>query len=118
MDVTRDDLAESRELILGEMRRGFQGVHDRQDRTNGRVQTLEIEQGRQDERIKNIGKEVFGRRAGDRRQEPPPAAADASSESRPITRRDVWISVVSIGGAVAFVKFLAWVGPALQAVKP
>lgn len=35
-------LSESRELIIGEMRRGFDGVHQRQDETNGRVRRLEV----------------------------------------------------------------------------
>jgi uncharacterized protein (TIGR02594 family) len=66
-EVTKEDLAEHGDRILEEVRRGFAGVHQRQDITNGRVQKVEVELGRQDERIKNIGREVFNRRASDRR---------------------------------------------------
>ncbi len=116
MEVTREDLAESRDLILDEMRRGFDGVYERQDKTNGRVLTLEVEQGRQDERIKNIGKEVFNNRRASDRRHAPTAAGD--SEARPITRRDVTIAILAVSGVVAFMKLLAWLGPALQQVRP
>jgi chemotaxis response regulator CheB len=122
MSLTKEDLDENRESILAVVREGFAGVHRRQDTTNGRVQKVEeglgevrVDVGRQDERIRNIGKEVFNRRAGDHRVEEAPPAP---SERSPITRRDVTIAAVSIGGVVAVLKFLAWIEPALRAVKP
>jgi hypothetical protein len=107
MSLTVEDLIESREAILAVVKEGFAGVHRRQDVTNGRVgkiedeiDKLEVQAGRQDERIRNIGKEVFNRRSSDRHA---------------ITRRDVTVAVAAAGVVFAFMKL---VGPLLFQVQP
>jgi hypothetical protein len=112
-DVTKEDLAEHGDRILEEVRRGFDGVHRRQDITNGRVQKVEVEIGRQDERLKTVSREVFGRRAEDRR-----VPKDKDDWNRAITKRDVAIVFGTVTVVVAFVKFMAWMAPAVAALKP
>lgn len=119
-EVTKEDLIESRTLILDVVTRGFAGIHARQDVTNGRVATveselgkLEVDLGRQDERIKNIGHEVFNRRADDRRRK-----AVVPDEAKPVTRRDVVIVMGTVAIVVSVVKFLAWVAPAAAVLTP
>jgi hypothetical protein len=106
--ATREDIEE----IVGEVRRGFAGIHTRQDITNGRVGKLEVDFGRQDERIKSIGHEVFNRRADDRR------ARKADGETKPVTRREVVLVSTTIALVIAAMKFLAWLVPALPALGP
>ena len=86
MDVTKDDIRESRNLILEEMRRGFDGIHRRQDITNGRVATvenavgeLEILVARHDERL-------------DITEKP---AMPQSPDQRPLTRWDATLVAVA-----------------------
>jgi hypothetical protein len=110
-DVTKDDLAEHGDRILDEVRRGFAGVYARQDITNGRVQKLEVETGRQDERVRAISRELFGRRAEDRR-------ASRDDWNRAVTKRDVAIVVGTTTAVVACMKFLAWIAPAAAVIKP
>lgn len=110
-DVTREDLREAMdhvqngvrrdlEPLRDEMRRGFAGVHQRQDLTNGRIRTAEEQIARHDERLKNVSKEVFTRRSTDRRSE-------ASGDRTPITRREVTICVATTGVVFVILRLLA-----------
>ncbi len=93
----------------------FAGVHARQDITNGRVQKGEIEQARSEEAIKNLGREVFGRRRSDEAVAQVAAAAviskaadhATSDEDKALTRRDlrtVAATLVAVAGYWAFME--------------
>lgn len=103
--VTKGDLNDLRDFITDEMRRGFAGVHARQDITNGRVGRSEVEIGKQDVRLKNIEREVFHRRRTDR-----PRIEEG------VTTRDVrvvWATLAAVGAVVMFFWKLL---PAIQRV--
>lgn len=113
-NATKADLDEFEDRIFTEMHQGFAGVHARQDITNGRVGKMEVEQGRQDERVRNIDRVVFGRRSVDLVVTSP----DVDAQRTAITRRDVTIFVSTVIAAVAVLKFLAWLLPALKGMTP
>jgi len=110
--VTKGDLRYLADSLVETMRKGFEGVHARQDKTNGRVNLAEVELGRHDERLKSMAKEVFNRRSTDRRGH---ESSDTSGEQRPITRRDVYVAAAGVGASVAVVKLLSWLGPIVKA---
>lgn len=131
-DVTdlRTEVAESirdlRDTLTEAVEKGFRGVHDRQDITNGRVQKGEIDQARTDEAIKNLGREVFGRRQEDDRARAAAAVVvrDAAavavrdSEDRALTRRDLFTVLATLAAAGAFWTFMVKILPALKALAP
>lgn len=85
-------LKDVRDTILNEMRSGFTGVYARQDKTNGRLLTVEGEVVRHDERIKTLFRKLTHRHDdGDHRQ---------------ITQRDVFICIGTVSATVAILKFL------------
>jgi hypothetical protein len=96
MDVTKEDLRESREMIVDEMRRGFELMHRKQDVTNGRLLRLEDITARHDVLILGLNK--------DRDKDNEDSAID---DKRALTRRDLAVAVASIGALIAV---LAWLG--------
>lgn len=79
MDVTKDDVRDLRDTLLDEMRTGFAGVHERQDKTNGRVNHAHESLAAIDVRVKNVEREVFAR---PRRMASPSNAAAALAPTR------------------------------------
>ncbi len=108
---TKADLRDVRDQILDEVRSGNDRTHERLDVLNGRVGRGEVQAGKHDERLKNVEYEVFDRRKQERR-------GTGESEKQPIRRRDVTLVVAGGAALVAIVKFIAWIGPALQALAP
>ncbi len=112
-------MVDMRDQILRVVDTGFRGVHHRQDITNGRINGLEEEKGRHDERITALEaeREVFHqhRRADD---PPPPAVPQAPSivdaEEKPVRRWDVLVVCGSLAGAYGILRFLQWLGPLFQ----
>lgn len=95
-DISKEDIRESRELILDEMRRGFDVMHRKQDQTNGRLLRLEETTARHDERVLTLERE---------RQEDDQEAADDGIKA--LTRRDLTVAVAAI---MAVIAVLAWLG--------
>ncbi len=93
MDVTKDDIRESREMILEEMRRGFDIAYRKQDQTNGRLLRLEETTARHDERIQTLAKDD--------------ASNEQTEDKRALTRRDLTVAVAAI---VSLIAILAWLG--------
>jgi hypothetical protein len=111
---TREEMRDWRDQLQKQIADGFTGVHRRQDITNGRIATnerLTYEHGMQ---LKNLEREVFGRRHDDREQ--PAAAPDPQGDGRRVSERDV--RMVAIGaGALAAIWMSIWkVFPILQKV--
>ncbi|HEX7048582.1 MAG TPA: hypothetical protein VF188_00085 [Longimicrobiales bacterium] len=104
--VDKDDLRDTRDTILEEMRAGFAGIHQRQDVTNGRVNAGEIQGAMHGTKIRHLEAEIFNRRAGDRR-------VSSDPEQRGITRRDVQMVLAGASGLGAAVMFLWKVLPFL-----
>jgi len=97
VDVTKDDIRESRILILEEMRRGFDGIHRRQDITNGRVATVENAVGEL---------EVLVARHDERLDITEKPAMPTSPDQRPLTRWDATLVAVASGAVWGALKFL------------
>lgn len=108
--VTKGDVRFLAEQLAREMRSGFTGVHERQDITNGRINKLESEQSRQDERMKGLQRAVYSRRVTDRQPSDDPPK---DSERRPITRREVYVAGGAIAATVAVLRFLGMLVRAL-----
>lgn len=114
----RGTIAELREFIKEQ----FAGVHSRQDITNGRVQKGEIEQARSDVEIKNLGREVFGRRRRDEAAAQVAAAAVISKaadhvtdeEDKALTRRDLKTVAATLMTIAAIWAFMEKVLPLLK----
>jgi hypothetical protein len=60
-DVTRDELRDLRDDIVGRMTDGFSGVHQRLDTLNGRTSKGEVAIAAADVRMANLEREVFRR---------------------------------------------------------
>jgi len=118
----RAALKELRDAVVKEMREGFSGVHIRQDTTNGRINKLELEQARQDERLKNTQREVFNRRRSDNQGESESnGEGDGHSRGgdRRVSERDVRMVIAGGTGSVAVLMFFWKVFPIfLRAVTP
>lgn len=110
-DVTKEDLRDLRDTIVDQMRDGFSGVYERQDKTNGRLLKAEERGTEHDVKVKNLEREVFHRHR--RRADPMSTAAAATTG---VTQRDVRIAAVSLGSAFAILKALAWFAPVLKVV--
>lgn len=104
--VDKNDWLELREDI----RAGFKGVHERQDRTNGRLLDVEKVQTGHVENIKEIQRILFRRRSARREGDPPPPADEKTS----ISQRDVKIVLGTAGTVWAGFKGLAWLIPFLK----
>ena len=98
-EVTKTDLWDVRDRLTERIDEGFAGVHRRQDITNGRVNTVEGEVKRHDERIKTLF-----RRLPTRSERP----AEESGESRRITQREVLIAVGAVGATIAVIRLLPY----------
>jgi hypothetical protein len=108
-EVTKADLIDVRDQLTEAMEKGFQGVYDRQDKTNGRVDRLDKESTQHDERIRTLFR--LERRQSDRR-------VKDSGDAR-ISERDVRIFVAGGGGVAAVFLFFWKVFPLfLKAVTP
>jgi hypothetical protein len=99
--ATREDLRDLRDTLADAMRDGFKGVHDRQDKTNGRVLKTEHDVIRMDvtlqaalERIKTIFK-MLDRRL--RREGDP---QDEEGEYIDAPRRKQYSTKVLVGSVV------------------
>jgi hypothetical protein len=97
-------------VLRSEMNRGFDGVHRRQDITNGRVQALEVDGGRYDERIGNLEAiEQVRHHATSKAMEAArlqPATVEQTAEAKPITRREV---AIFAGATTSAITFMYWV---------
>lgn len=115
--VTKDDLRDFRD----EVREGIKGMHARQDKTNGRIGALEVQNGRFDERLEAVERdnEAFHlhRRATDPPPAPKPTKDGESGDDRRLTQRDVSVFVLGAGGAIGLFKLLPWL-VSLAQVKP
>jgi hypothetical protein len=127
----RQELEASRKQLMDFVGVGFGGIHSRQDITNGRIDTNEkrLNETREDvarmeAQIANLSKEVFNRRADDRRstdrQQPSPGTDTVSQVERAVnlpmvTTRDVKITVAVVGVIVGVVKFIPMAIAALKA---
>lgn len=107
-DMTKEDLRDTRDTILEQMRTGFKGVYDRQDKTNGRLLVAEKQGTEHEMKLRNLEREVFNRRHAQRR------GSEVSSSRLAITQRDVMIVLGSIGGLWAVLKAVAWLAPILS----
>ncbi len=96
MDVTKDDIRESREMILEEMRRCFDIAYRKQDQTNGRLLKLEETTARHDERIQTLAKDDASNEQ-----------TKVSEDKQALTRRDLTVAVAAI---VSLIAVLAWLG--------
>lgn len=81
-------------------------MHARQDITNGRVLELERERGRFDERLKGLSRAVYARRKTD---QTPADDATKDVERRPITRREVYISMAVVVTTIAVLRFFGFI---------
>lgn len=95
------DLQTTTKEVLGEAKK-----------TNGRVSNAERALAEHVVQIKNLEREVFGKKPTSPASIPASAAATASAaEDKPITRRDLAVAVAAIGLVLAAIKWL----PALAA---
>jgi hypothetical protein len=104
-------------VLRSETNRGFDGVHRRQDITNGRVQALEVESGKHYvqitalEDIEKVRHHATSQAMHAARLNPERRHDDmVGQDTKPITRRDVtilaWGTSASIAGTLAVLKFL------------
>jgi hypothetical protein len=89
--ASKEDLGTVCELIVGEMRTGFAGVHQRQDIANGRLTKVEIEVGRHADRLNGL----------------------EGTDAPALTKRDMRLLIVVGGGIVAFLEVIMRMGPAI-----
>lgn len=114
MTLVRD----MRDQILREMHQGFKGVHHRQDQTNGRIQKLEDDRGRHDERIEDLEEESESFHQHRRATDPKPDdEGDGEGDNRRLTQRDARLFVFGAGAAVGLFKLLPWLVSLAQAGK-
>jgi hypothetical protein len=106
-DVTRDELRDLRNDIVGRMTDGFSGVHTRLDTLNGRTSKGEVAIAAADVRMTNLEREVFRRRRV--------GSVDADdtgtprvSASRAFGQREVQIFLAGGGALIAAWKFVEW----------
>lgn len=104
--ATKDDVRDMREVVLEEMRLGFQGVYQRQDKTNGRLLAVEERSTETKTKVKGLEHEVFER--------PHRATASPRDRRHGITQRDLAIVMGTIGAMWAGLKALAWLIPFLK----
>jgi hypothetical protein len=105
-ELTKEDL---KDLRL-EMREGFKGVHDRQDKTNGRVNSAHELLREQGAKIRNLEQEVFDRRRHDRDD---PDVPEPVEDAKRITQRDVRMVIAGATGVVGFTALVWKVLPVL-----
>jgi hypothetical protein len=114
--VKKEDLWRLETLLTEELKEGFAGVYQRQDKTNGRVNAAERDLTEHTVRLKNVERELFDR---PRRSGPTPASQDgesaATGERRGITEREVKVFVAGVTAAVAVLLFFWKVWPLFQA---
>lgn len=112
------DLVDRLEEITAEMRRGFDGVYQRQDKTNGRLMAAEGSLANHREllastnaKVKNLEREVFDeRRSGLERRETP---AEPEGQGRKITQRDVLVFIAGAGLIWTLLKAIRELAPLL-----
>ncbi len=104
--VDKQDFREFRD----EMREGFKGVHERQDKTNGRLLEVEKIQFGHTAEIKGINGDLHRRHEARRSTDPPPEDGPKS----PITRRDVTLVIGTAGTVIGVFKGLAWLIPLIK----
>jgi uncharacterized protein YdcH (DUF465 family) len=101
-------------VLRAETNRGFDGVYDRQDKTNGRVQSLEVSHGRHDERIESLENIEQARHQATSQamyaaKLQPERRHDDPIDAKPITRREVtilaWAVSAAIAGTLGVLKF-------------
>lgn len=104
-EVTKADLWDVRDKVVEAMVDGFKGVHDRQDKTNGRVNEAHGDLREHGTKIRNLEREVFER---PRRVAPAPANASTKAPTdRRITERDVKMLLAGAAALASAVSFLS-----------
>jgi hypothetical protein len=104
MEVSREMLERFEARLTERMREGFAGVYDRLDTMNGRVRKGEEQDGRSDERLKTLEREMR-----DTRRRNPTAHDDHGLNGRHITQRDVRLVVVALALGGAVLRFAQWI---------
>lgn len=107
--ITKGDLWDVRDSLSTSMYDGFKGVHERQDKTNGRVNAAHEALAGHGAKIRNLEQEIFNR---SRRAKP-----DGDNEgTASFTMRDV--KMIGFGGSavIGFVLFLWKILPAILKV--
>lgn len=114
-DLSKEDLRDLRDDIVGQMRELFEGVYKRQDTTNGRVRDGEIMSAQYGIRLKNLERELFTPRSGRRKVDPVVVPA----QTRYITERDVRVIVATIVASTTIIGTVWKVLPlVLKALTP
>lgn len=109
--TTKDDLREVQVDLRDRIREGFDGVHKRQDVTNGRVGKAEISLGEHGVRLANMEREVFRRRRTDRSN-----TTIMSFDRHSISLRDLRMFTTGILLVVGIIIFLSKISPAIMKV--
>lgn len=118
------EVADKFNLLLSTVNTGFDGVHERQDLTNGRILKIENRQGGLEARTAALEREWresvhVHRRQTDPQPTPLSVVAPVDAEEKPVRRWDVLLVCGSLAGAYGLLRFLQWLGPILQqAGKP
>lgn len=103
--ITKTDLWDVRDMIGGTMAAGFKGVHERQDKTNGRVNSAHEELSAHAAEIENLKRKVFAPARRLKKDDEPDRAT--------FTMRDVKMIGFGGGAVIGFVTFLWKVLPAI-----
>lgn len=120
LTAARNEVTEAVKELRADVKAGFEHINDQFDivdqhfeRINGRLRTTEVDSAQHGVQLKNLEREVFDRnmKSATVTLVPPPRVED---ETKPITRRDVWLAGSALGVGLAFK-----VGPWLWSVlKP
>lgn len=109
--VTKDDIRDVRDSVIDYMREGFDGVHKRQDITNGRINDAEQDIAMLKERTLNLDKKVSERPAY---QKTTTVVVD-ENERPALTARELKLLLAVGGGAVALIEIIQRYWPLIQA---
>lgn len=111
--ATKSDLREVLLDLREQIRDGFQGVHARQDVTNGRVGKAEVALGEHGVRLTNVEREVFRRRRSDSAEGGNPVL---SFDRHSVSVRDLRMFTIGVLVVVGVLLFFSKVMPALVKV--
>ena len=102
--VRYDEVRDMRDQILREMHEGFKGVYARQDKTNGRIDSLQVQGGEHDARLGALEHDREAFYLHRRSTDPPPPAplpAKVDAEDKPVTRLHVALVLATVGAVAA-----------------